>query len=142
MDQTGQPPLEREHDGYIMEWIVHSNHFTDKEIARLNYCRLFLNATTLSDLTNTTGDYLDPSKLRGAPSLLSSTSKWMAAHQEKPSDSGWKLWEQANRLWSQREGKLHQPLGRWLQVLPMRRIQHFAYKHQCHLFIRTHNGYI
>jgi hypothetical protein len=24
----------------------------------------------------------------------------------------------------------------------MRQIQHFAYKHRCHLFIRTHNGYI
>jgi hypothetical protein len=40
LDVTGLPPLEQEHDGYIMEWIVQSHQFTDKKVVRLNYCRL------------------------------------------------------------------------------------------------------
>jgi hypothetical protein len=75
LDMTGLPPLEREHDGFIMDWIVQSNKFTDKEVVRLNYCRLFLNAVTLSDLTVTNGKYLDNGKLKGAPSLSSSHSR-------------------------------------------------------------------
>ena len=67
LDMTGLPPLEREHDGYLMVWIVQSNQFTDKEGVRLNYCRLFLNAVTLSDLTVTNGKYLDNGKLKAPP---------------------------------------------------------------------------
>jgi hypothetical protein len=67
LDVTGLPPLEKEHGGYIMEWIIESDKFTDKEVVRLNYCRLFLNAFTLSDLTATNGKLLDIGKLNGTP---------------------------------------------------------------------------
>ena len=97
---------------------------------------------TISDLTNTKGDRLDPSKLKGQQSLFSTSSTWLAAHQEKPSDTEWKLWAQANRLWSDVEGKLHQPLGHWIQQLPKRRIQHFAYTSRHKLFVRNQHGYI
>ena len=143
VDSTGQPQLERKHDGYIMECIVQSQQFSEKEIVRLNYCRLFLNAVTISDLTSTRGDRLDPGKLVGQPSLDSTTSKWLDVLQDKPSATEWELWTRANRLWSDEEGKLYQPLGRWIQHLPDRRIQHFAY--QCHhnLFVlRNQHGYI
>jgi hypothetical protein len=89
LDITGLAPLEREHDGCIMEWVVQSNHFTDMEVVRLNYCRLYLNAVTLSDLTETYGDTLDIGKLNGVPSLTSSQSQWMAVKQERPSEAEW-----------------------------------------------------
>lgn len=41
LDSTGLLQLEREHDGYIMEMIVQSQQYTDKETIRLNYCWLF-----------------------------------------------------------------------------------------------------
>ncbi len=106
LDAPGLPPLEREHDGYIMEWIVHSHQFTDKEIVRLNYCRLFLNAVTLSDLTMTNGRQLDLGKLEGAPSIISAQSQWMAVNQDRPSEKEWQLWRTANRLWSLEDGML------------------------------------
>ena len=142
LDVTGLPPLEREHDGYIMEWIVQSDRFKDKEIIRLNYCRLFLNAITLSDLSDTIGTSLDLGKLNGAPSLVSSKSRWMAVQQDKPSEAEWRLWKKANEIWSTEEGKLRQPLGNWLHELQQRRIQHFAYRSHSTLFIRTQYGYI
>ena len=36
VDSTGLPQLERKHDGYIMECIVQSQQFSEKEIVRLN----------------------------------------------------------------------------------------------------------
>jgi hypothetical protein len=142
LDMTGLPPLEREHDGFIMDWIVQSNKFTDKEVVRLNYCRLFLNAVTLSDLTATNGKYLDNGKLKGAPSLSSSHSRWKAVKQDKPSEAEWRLWQKANHLWSTDDGTLRQPLGYWLQDLSKRRIIHFAYRDRTKLFIRSSHNYI
>jgi hypothetical protein len=142
LDVTGLPPLEREHDAYIMDVIVQSRQFTDNEIIRLNYCRLFLNAITLSDLTDTTGNHLDQGKLTGEPSIFSSCSKWMAVNQDRPSEHEWRLWHKANQLWSSDDGKLQQPLGDWLQDTTMRRIRHFAYRDCHYLFICTQNGYI
>ncbi len=53
VDTTGLAPLEQERDGFIMEWIMQSKIFTDKEVIQLNFCRLFRIAVTLSDLTTT-----------------------------------------------------------------------------------------
>ena len=139
---TGLPSLEREHDGFIMEWVIQSQQFTDKEITRLNYCRLFLNAITLSDLTTTKGDKLDIGKLKGEPSLTSSHSKWMAVQQDKPSAAEWRLWRRANNLWSSEQGKLCQPLGDWLHTIAQSRIQHIAYMHHHNLFVRSRYGYL
>ena len=44
LDRSGIPPLERVHDGYIMDLILSSQTFTPAQIRRVNYCRLFLNA--------------------------------------------------------------------------------------------------
>lgn len=143
LDSTGLPPLEREHDGYIMEMILQSQQYTDKEIIRLNYCRLFLNAIMLSDLTDTSGPRLDNGKLCGAPSIISSQSRWMPVRQDKPSEAEWRLWRQANALWSNKDGTLRQPLGDWTLDPSKSRITHFAYKHHQKLFIRTHqSGFI
>jgi hypothetical protein len=88
LDVTGFPPLEREHDGFIMGWIVQSHQYTDKEVVRLNNYQL-LNAVTQSDLTATNGRHLDPGKLEGAPSIMSAQSRWMAVHQDRPSAKEW-----------------------------------------------------
>ena len=55
------------------------------EIRRLNYCRLYLQAVTISGITKITGDALDYSKLAGYPSLQSSNTNWITIHQERPS---------------------------------------------------------
>jgi hypothetical protein len=58
VDSAGIPPLEREHDCYIMEEVIRSGHFNAPDIRKINYCRLYLNAVTISDLTETAGDTL------------------------------------------------------------------------------------
>ena len=120
-------PLERVHDDYIMERIILSNKFSPAQTRTLSYCRLYLGALTLADLTTTTGRYLDQAKVAGRPSLLGTTTKWLKVNQETPSEAEWCLWNRANRLWSTTDGKMIQPLGPWLRNIHECRIQCVAY---------------
>ncbi|KAI2514379.1 hypothetical protein MHU86_272 [Fragilaria crotonensis] len=136
------PHLEREHDSFIMDWVVHSGKFTAGEIRRINYCRLFLQVVTISDLVTVDGTYLDLSKVEGAPSLQSSRTRWIQIHQDKPSTPTWKLWKKANRLWSNSSGKLLQPLGPFLRDHRERRMEYFSYGYRNKVAIRTVDGYV
>ncbi len=122
------PHLQRIHDAYIMDAILQSNQFSPAQIRHLNYCRLYLQAVTISDITDVAGRSLDKSKLHGKPSLMSSTTTLLHVHQEWPSDTEWTLWRKANLQWSDSLGNLHQPLGPWLMPIQQQRNQHFAYK--------------
>jgi hypothetical protein len=141
-ETKGIPPLEREHNVYLMEEIIRSNWFTDNEIMRLNYCRFYLNAVTLSDLTNTTGDSLDSGTLEGKISIMSSSLQYMEMNQSALPQSAWKLWKQANRLWSNSTSQLYQPLGYWIRDLRHRRIRHFAFKYCRKLYVKAQEGYM
>ena len=141
LDDDGIPPLEREHDCYIMDQCIQSAQFKPAEIRAINYCRLYLGAVTLSDLTNTTGDRLDHAKLHGKISLMSSTTRWMTIYQESPSVAQWRIWRRANKLWSTQNGALHQPLGRWLRDHQSRRIQCCAYAYSGRLAVRYGGEY-
>ena len=78
-----------------MDVVLESNKFTALQIRRINYCRLFLQAVTISDLTDATGHKLDSSKLNGIPSIVSRISTWLHVHQDRPSEAEWKLWRRA-----------------------------------------------
>ena len=129
LDSSGIPPLERVHDSYIMDSIIRSKQFTRTQIRRLNYCRLYLNAVMLSDLTTVAGDRLDPDKLRGYTSLFSTHNQWMRINQERPSELEWRLWRKANKIWSDSLGVMTQTLGRWTQPHSKRRIRCMAYQY-------------
>ena len=136
-DDTCVAPIERVHDDYIMERIIFSNKFTPAQTKTLNYCRLYLGALTLADLTTTTGKYLDQAKLVGRPSIFGTTSKWLKVNQDSPSDAEWRLWKRANRLWSTPDGKMLQPLGSWLRNIHECRIQCVAYGYNECLAIKS-----
>ena len=141
VDDAGIAPLEREHDDYIMDLIIQSQQFQPAQIRMLNYCRMYLGAITLSDLTTPRGIYLDNAKLRGHISRLSSTTTWLRIHQTRPSEAQWILWRKANKLWSSPKGRLHNPLGRWLRPNEERRIRLPAYVHGNTLALLVHEAY-
>ena len=87
MDSDYIPSKQREADEYIMDLVLRSEKFSPAEIRKINYCRLFLQAVTISDLSMATGTELDNSKFRGTPSLMSSTTSTLTPHQENPSES-------------------------------------------------------
>ena len=114
VDDDGVLPRQREHDDYIMDILADSQKFTPAEMRRLNYCRLYLRATLLSDIATADGTSVDPAFEQGDSTLESSWDTHSKVHQARPDNKTWALWRRANRRWSTRAGKLHQPLGRWL----------------------------
>ncbi len=67
-------PIQREHDLFLMDAVLQCKYFTSEEITQINYCRLYLQAITLSDLTKADGKRLDPHMLKGRPSTTSSAT--------------------------------------------------------------------
>jgi hypothetical protein len=143
LDEKMTPPLQRVHDAHIMDIVLQSKKHTASEIRRINYCRLFLQAVTLSDLATVDGQYVDASKLKGHPSLRSSSTTLMHINQDRPSESEWSLWKNVNQLWSKEDGRFYQSLGRWLLPIHKQREQHFAYQLPNHkLVVRTTDNYL
>jgi hypothetical protein len=112
-------PIQREHDFHIMDCVLESGKFKPREVRMLNYCRLFLGVTTISDVATADGKDVDRTMFLGTPSLLASQTKWMQSEQAKPYAASWVIWRRALRLWNGWQGHLHQPLGRWLLPGPL-----------------------
>ena len=121
LDHTYVPKPECVHDYFIMEAVLQSGELKDDK--DFNY----LQAVTISDLTQANGENLDDSLLEGNPSRWSSVSKWHHVTQAKPSLVQWNVWRRANRLWSNSSGKLHQPLRRWRHPAEQQRRTWMAY---------------
>eukprot|EP00957_Ditylum_brightwellii_P189463 14421311-Ditylum_brightwellii.AAC.2 len=67
------------------------------------------------DITNTSGQKLDPFMYKGQKSLLSSNAKSMNINQDKPGIISWRLWRKAMKLWADEE-TFCQPLGKWYKL--------------------------
>ena len=61
-------PLQRENNEYLMEIVIESHLLTPKEIVLFNYCQHFLEAYTISDISEANGQYVDEAHL--CPQLL------------------------------------------------------------------------
>jgi hypothetical protein len=120
LDHYFLPPIQRDRDVYIMDMILQSASFTPKEILRLNYCRLYLQAVTVSDLCMADGITMDPTMLSGRPGPDSSTSSWVHITQARPNEASWRLWRKACALWSL-NNSLYHPLGAWKPGSQLRR---------------------
>ena len=83
-----------------MPRVVESGKFKDKDIQRINYCRIYLNVTTIADVTIACGKKLDPHMYKGDISLLSSAATHMRIHQQKPGLASWGVWRKAMALWA------------------------------------------
>jgi hypothetical protein len=106
---------QRTGDFHLMGRVLQSNQFTDRQIRQVNYCRLFLQVRTVSDLATALGTHIAISLFGGQPSVLSSQSTEHEIRQERPNTAAWAVWWKACSLWCDtKAGKLHQPLGSWL----------------------------
>ena len=85
LDKPSIPTAQREHDLYLMDCILQCNHYSPAEVRRLNYCRLFIGAVTVSDITLPCGTYLDVHKTHGQSSPSSSRNTQLQVHQGNPS---------------------------------------------------------
>jgi hypothetical protein len=60
MTKTHIQPLQRMRDLFLMDTSCNSGLFTPAELKRLNYCCLYLNVLTLSDVTDAKGNPFAP----------------------------------------------------------------------------------
>ena len=114
LDRNYVPPMQRVHDEYIMDTILRSAAFTNDQIKIINYCRLYLQVVTVSDICHANGTQVDAGYLSGYPTLLSSQTTWITINQARPADKHWELWQLAIRTWCRDDNSLYQPLGDWL----------------------------
>jgi hypothetical protein len=63
LDKNFAVPLQWEHDEYLTEIVIESCLLTPKEIVLFNYCQHFLEAYTISDISEANGQYVDEAYL-------------------------------------------------------------------------------
>jgi hypothetical protein len=106
------PRLQRKHDQCIMDVFRDCN-----DTIRINRVRIYLQATTIADITNAEGAKITNYAFGGRYSRTSenprkSTHAW--PRQPRPGPKSWKAWREAVQLTLSRDGKtqtLRQPLG-------------------------------
>jgi hypothetical protein len=114
---TGEHSLQRHNDQYIMLKIIQLNKYGQRDLLRLNACRLYLQAFSLSDLT--TGDGLQFTReawICVRDTLRRTPLVWPA--QSRPNAKSRKLWRQALKLSFPRNqsAQFLQPLGKWTHL--------------------------
>jgi hypothetical protein len=114
LDRNYIPALQRHGDEHIMDKVVDSGAFTTLQLQQINRCRLYLDVSTVSDLTTANGKFIDTAILQGHRTILSSVSRWHKTNQARPSAESWTQWTRVCRIWSRRNGSLFSPLTLWL----------------------------
>ena len=87
--------------------------FQPTEIHQINYCRLYLQAVTVSDISTASGSRLFCGIHKGSTTGITSTTTWHHTVQKKTDTSSWKLWKKALAIFST-NGILHNPMYEWL----------------------------
>ena len=128
LDEDFVPPLQREFDAHIMDIVIDSKKFANCEIERINYCRLYLQVHTISDITKSSGVWLHQEFLQGKHTIETPTTTEIKFNQQRPGPKSWRLWRRANLLWASKYGRLHTSLGQWLIPCSEHRMLRFAYR--------------
>jgi hypothetical protein len=109
-------PLQRARDAHLMDAVLASGRFSPAEICLVQYCRLYLQVHTLSDITDSTGTSFKAGVRVGTLFLRSST-RLIPTLQAHPNARAWRTWRTALSLWASDNDSLTNPLGDWT-VLP------------------------
>jgi hypothetical protein len=82
-------------------------------VCLVNYCCLYLQAVTNSDISNASGSRSFWGIQKGNTTKIQSPTAWHHTVQAKPSATSWKQWKQACTLFTT-SGILHDQLEEWL----------------------------
>ena len=84
--------LQRENDCALMDKVIHSQKFTNRELTRINLCRLYLRVFFLSDISSGNGRGIMDHYKSGLRSPQRH-SQWIWPRQQRPPAKDWKLWD-------------------------------------------------
>ena len=115
--ETGHttPTLLRENDAAIMSEIIRKTSYSMEELKYINYCRLYLQVLTLSDITEGNGRQVTTHAAEGIRDY-SRVSKWNWPNIPYPPAHAWAKWRGAIEatFLVQDSRQLRHPLGNWL----------------------------
>lgn len=120
------------HGPYHTCWV-----FQPKDIQWINYCCLYLQISTLSDMCLSDGYLMDPSDITtGDLKRLLSTSNWLSAKQAQTSKQVWLFWQTyVLPIWFDNNNDLYSPLGPWTHTAATLCCQWHAYYNFQHNFL-------
>ena len=117
-------PPEREGDIHIMQWAIASKRFTDKHLKVLNYCRMYLHVTTISELFSIYLPKILPHMYTCTRPSWFNTKQFMPLQQRPSSYQIRKIWKPFCDIWIQQvdshEFQLGTTTGRATQCRPYR----------------------
>jgi hypothetical protein len=104
--------LRRRNDHFIMNSII-TTGYSPHQLQSINRCRMYLRATTLSDITTGFGDQINKDILRGIRDEDAYTP-YLWPRQPRPDERSWRLWRKALReSFPHTNRRLTTPLGSW-----------------------------
>jgi hypothetical protein len=109
IDGLWQPTENIELDIVIMESLIASGRFTNKDLKEIKYCRIYLKVFYLSDITNETRNKIEAWAGRGQKQY-GNQSTWEYPVQQRPIT--WKTWKAALEYLAP-DGDIGDPLGEW-----------------------------
>src|SRR5512145_2699248 len=116
------PKKQRDNDVYLMDKVLTTPKMSPADIRKFNYCRLYLGAVTLADITNAAGTHIDASIYDGHKIERSNMPcrNWHLVHQKNPNNTSWAVWRRILRSFTTTPKgttlKLSQPLGNWTDI--------------------------
>jgi hypothetical protein len=102
----------RQHDRLLMVSFAALN-FSASDLAKINVCRQHLQALTLADITDGTGERITLNAWNGKRSLQH-TLRYTWGFQPNPPATFWTTWRRAIASFCGQDRRLLQPLGHWL----------------------------
>jgi hypothetical protein len=99
---------------HIMDHVLEQGLFSKREIGRINYCRLYLQAVTVSHISLASGTSLAPGIRNGHPTLWSRVTRYLKTNQACPNAATWKIWSQAMDLLATPDDLLYVALRQWM----------------------------
>ena len=101
-----------EKDELIMDVFLKYGNYSVAELRLLNRCRMYLQVTTLSDITTGDGKFLADGALQGSESYQTDNYDW--PYQQKPPRAEWNAWAgEVRRHFAPIKDRLSTPLGKW-----------------------------
>lgn len=109
-------PRPRRNDSTIMATLMQHNTPTNT-LLKMNRCRNYLKVLFMSEICTADGKYIDRRFLCISPSPVDSVLQFP---REQPSRHDWQVWKSTWYGITSQSGKLHQPLGDWVNTPPSR----------------------
>lgn len=133
--------LLRKHDQHLMD-TAQSLNYPPKTLRLINYCRLYLNASTIADITNIKGTHVEIGCYNFTEAKPINTNWATIATYPKPNKFAWHHWKVLiDQLTLHNTRRLKQPLKEWITYNPNIRKQYKHYITDGVLYTRNKEGF-